>query len=121
MSRPDAWEAAGYSTKYSRDHMNSNAYHMEVASYRAKEIQAEIERLRKQAEGGAVLDRKQRQALLTEIALNAEEKSDNRLRAMDMLNRMSGDYTDKIEQTYSGALALSYEDRKKMLEEGLSD
>lgn len=120
-SRPDSWAEAGYSTKYSRDDQNHNAYQMEFRTKSSPLIQAEIKRLQQQAEEGAILRREQRQALLTEIVLDKEEKTDNRLRAADMLNRMSGDYTDKIEQTYSGALALSYEDRRKMLEEGLSD
>ena len=58
---------------------------------------------------------------MTKIALDEGEKTDNRLRAADMLNRMSGDYTDRVEQVVSGALAMSYEERKKLLEEGLSD
>lgn len=117
-SRPDAYEEAGYSSP-NREDANHNAYNMEVVRPCSVKIQKEIKRLQTQAEEGAILDRKQRQALLTEIVLDKEEKTDNRLRAADMLNRMSGDYTDKIEQTYSGALALSYEDRRKMLEEGL--
>ena len=120
-SRAQAWEDAGYSTRYDRDMRNRNAYNMEHYGNQAELIQAEIERLRKQAEDGAILDRQQRQALLSEIALNNEEKSDNRLRAMDILNRMGGDYTDRVEQVVSGALAMSYEERKKLLEEGLKE
>lgn len=82
-------------------------------------IQKEIARLSAMAEKGAILDRKQRQAMLTEIALNDEEKTDNRLRATDMLNRMSGDYTDVVRSTVSGDVNLTYEERKRMLEQEL--
>lgn len=120
-SRPDAYLEAGYTSSTGREDANHNAYCMEVVRPCSTKIQKEIARLQAQAEKGAIIDRKQRQALLTEIVLDKGEKTDNRLRAADMLNRMSGDYTDRMEQVYSGALALSYEDRKKMLEEGLSD
>lgn len=120
-TRPDAYEEAGYVSNTGREDANHNAYMMEVVRPCSKKIQEEIARLQAQAEEGAILKREQRQALLTKIALDSEEKTDNRLRAADMLNRMSGDYTDKVEQMVSGALTMSYEERKRMLEEGLSD
>ena len=120
-SRPDAYLEAGYKAANGREDANHNAYNMEVVRPCSKKIQEEIARLQAQAEDGAILRREQRQALLTKIALDEGEKTDNRLRAADMLNRMSGDYTDRVEQVVSGALAMSYEERKKLLEEGLSD
>lgn len=84
-------------------------------------IKSEIARLSAMADKGAVLDRKQRQALLTEVALDLEEKTDNRLRATDMLNRMSGDYTDVVRSTVTGDVNLTYEERKRLLEAELMD
>lgn len=84
-------------------------------------IQAEIARLTALADKGAILDRRQRQAMLTEVALDSEEKTDNRLRATDMLNRMAGDYTDNVRSTVSGGVELTYEERKKLIEDSLSE
>lgn len=114
-NRGEAYVAAGYSDKDA----TASAYRLEHFMKCSEKIRAEIDRLTAAADKGAILDRKARQALLTEMALDTEEKTDNRLRATDMLNRMSGDYTDRVEQTYSGSLNLSYEERRKMLMEGL--
>lgn len=97
----------------------TNAYQLENIRGISPQIRAEIDRLKKLAEDGAILDRQQRQAMLTEIALDTEEKTDNRLRAADMLNRMSGDYTDNIRSESVTKVQLSYEEKKAMLEAAL--
>ena len=114
-----AWGNAGYSTKCKRSNQRSDAYHMEVTKPSAPYIQARIKELQAAAEEGAILDRQARQAFLTGIALDETEKTDNRLRAADMLNRMSGDYTDTVRSVVSGGVSLSYEERKRLLEEEL--
>ena len=121
MTYADASIEAGYSAKCKRSNITMDAYHREHSSPASAMIKAEIARLQKQAEEQAILDRKQRQALLTEIALDGEEKTDNRLRAADMLNRMSGDYTDNVRTSVSGGVELTYEERKRLLEEELTE
>lgn len=116
-----AWANAGYSTKCKRANQRSDAYHMEVTKPSAPLIQARIKELQKAAEEGAILDRKARQAFLTGIALDETEKTDNRLRAADMLNRMSGDYTDNVRSTVTGGVELTYEERKRLIEDSLSE
>lgn len=114
---PQAFIDAGYSvTEKSRKHAKTNAYHLETSKKISPLIQAEIARLKRVAEEGAILNREARQAMLTEIALDAEEKTDNRLRAADMLNRMSGDYTDNIRSESVNKVQLSYAEKKALLE-----
>lgn len=119
----DAYIEAGYSCKGgSRTTACDNARIWERAdTERGRRIRAEIERLENLANEKAILDRRQRQALLTEIALDGDEKTDNRLRAADMLNRMSGDYTDNVRTAVTGGVELTYEERKKLIEEELSE
>lgn len=114
-----AWGNAGYSTKCKRSNQRSDAYHMEVTKPSAPLIQARIKELQAAAEEGAILDRQARQAFLTGIALDENEKTDNRLRAADMLNRMSGDYTDTVRSVVSGGVSLTYEERMKLIEDQL--
>ncbi len=114
-----AWANAGYSTKCQRRNQRSDAYHMEVTKPSAPLIQARIKELQAAAEEGAILDRQARQAFLTGIALDENEKTDNRLRAADMLNRMSGDYTDTVRSVVSGGVSLTYEERMKLIEDQL--
>lgn len=112
------WDA-GYTA--SKKNAFDSAYRLEHELKISPEIQMEIARLKAEAEAGAVLDRQARQALLTGIALDRMEKTDNRLRATDMLNRMSGDYTDNVRTSVSGGVELTYEERKRLIEEELSE
>ena len=121
MGYAEAYREAGYSTKCSSKNQSRDAYHMEYSSPSSDMIKAEIKRLQAQVDEKALLDRMQRQALLTEIALNKEEKTDNRLRAADMLNRMSGDYTDNVRTTVAGGVELTYEERRKLIEDALNE
>lgn len=117
----DAAIEAGYSTKCRRENIYKDAWHRENSHATSPLLRAEIERLKQQAEEQALLDRKQRQALLTEMALDRGEKTDNRLRAVDMLNRMSGDYTDNVRTSATVGVELTYEERKKLLEAELEE
>lgn len=120
-SMVDASIEAGYSAKCKRSNIQKDAWHRENNPHTGELIKAEIRKYQKLAEEKALLDRQSRQALLTEIALDKEEKTDNRLRAADMLNRMSGDYTDNVRTSVTGGVELTYEERKKLLEDELEE
>lgn len=116
----EAYRAAGFKVSSARD-AKDNSYRLEHELQISPKVQAEIARLKAEAEAGAILDRQARQALLTGIAVDLTEKTDNRLRATDMLNRMSGDYTDNIRSTVEGAVNLSYEEKKRLFDEKLRE
>ena len=120
-SRAQAYIDAGMCPTGSRKTANDNAFTLETRSAASTAILHRIKQLQEQAENGAILDRKQRQAFLTGIVTDDGQKTDDRLRAADMLNRMSGDYTDRAQVTYSGGIALSYEERRQALIDSLSD
>ena len=105
----EAYERAGYGAGTSKDGKRKNAFRLENESASAEKIQAEIKRLQAQAEAGAILGRKARQALLTEFFLDETKSDTDRLRASDQLARMSGDYTDKV--LTENTVKLSYTDR----------
>lgn len=118
----EAYIDAGYAPCVENERGTAqNAYNIEHRLSYSPKIQAEIARLKKMAEEGAVLDRQSRQAKLTEIALDDTEKTDNRLRAFDMLNRMSGDYTDNIRSESVNKVQLSYAEKKALLEEQMHE
>lgn len=106
-----AFKDAGYGPNSCTKTLMQNADRMEKRSAHAKEIQAEIARLREMAEQDAILDRRQRQALLTEIALNSENDMPDRLRSLDQLNRMSGDYTDTVRTQVTGKIDMTFEEK----------
>lgn len=117
----DASIKAGYCSKMKKSNIYRDAIRREYTSYSAAAIQAEIKRLQEAADQNTILNRQQRQVMLTEIALDHEEKTDNRLRAADMLNRMGGDYTDVVRTNVTGGVELTYEERKRLIEEELQE
>ncbi len=99
----NAYKDAGYSTKGSYNVVKANAHHLKKNKY----VQKELERLEALAEAGAILRREQRQAILTEWALDPNNDMPDRLRSMDQLNRMSGDYTDTVRTQVTGQVKMS--------------
>lgn len=65
--------------------------------YRTSKVLGRLEELQKEAESEAVINRRQRMEILSDMALNAEEKTDSRIKAIDTLNKMDGEYTTKLE------------------------
>lgn len=61
------------------------------------EILARYEELQKVAEDDAIMSAKERKIWLTEKVLDNREKTENQLKAMDILNKMDGEYTNKVE------------------------
>lgn len=120
-SRAQAYIDAGMCPTGSRKTARDNAYTLENRSAASTAVLQRIHQLQEQAEAGAILNRQARQAWLTGIVTDDGQKTDDRLRAADMLNRMSGDYTDRAQVTYSGGISLSYEERRQALIESLSD
>ena len=85
-TQPNAWKTA----------------HDPAVMKRVRELQAE-------AEKGAILDRKARQALLTRFAIDEDVSNSDRLSALDKLNKMSGDYSETIRNEISGGLDVKVE------------
>lgn len=113
----EAFEAAGYGPGSSRKTKTEEACRME----KLPKIQAELARLTALAEAGAVLDRQQRIAILSEMALDEDRKDDSRQRALDMLNKMGGDYTDRQIIEAHADVQLSYEEKRQAVLDALMD
>lgn len=110
-----AYEDAGYSKGNSRKTMTENACRLEARD----NIQAELERLQRLADAGAVLNREQRIRLLSEMAADNTRKDDSRQRAIDMLNKMGGDYSEKQIIEAKADVSLSYEDKRQAVLDAL--
>lgn len=64
-----------------------------------------------------ILDRQSRMIILTEIALNEGLIPKSRMQAIDILNKMDGDYTQKIEATINGDLSETASKIAEILDE----
>jgi phage terminase small subunit len=86
--------AAGYSENYANARAHELLENVGVAEL-VKEISDKIKDKR-------ILSAKDRQLILSEIASNTENEPVDRIRAIDTLNKMTGEYLNKLE--VSGSL-----------------
>lgn len=112
----EAYIKAGYSNNNGHD-VGGNAFVLENMSEKTKTILARIAQLKEQAKAGALMDREARQALLAELANDEEGARADRIRAIDLLNKMSGDYTERV--IYEGNATVSIEDARREAWEAL--
>ena len=80
---------AGYSTKTAKVIGAENLTKPYISDY--------IKKLQSKIEDSKIMSAKERQQTLTDIARNVEERSENRIKAIDTLNKMSGEYINKVE------------------------
>lgn len=121
MNLQKAYKDAGFGKNSNEKTLKQNAFRMEKRGPHAMEIQEQIRKYEELSEKGAILKREQRQALLTEIALDEDKDTPDRLRAVDQLNRMSGDYTDKIQTEFNGRVELNYQDKLDAIQRAIDE
>lgn len=80
---------AGYSEKYAR----GNAHKLVAISCIAKYIRELSEKLKDER----IMTAKDRQVLLSDIARDDENEPNDRIKAVDTLNKMTGEYTVKVD------------------------
>ena len=79
--------------------------------------------LQEEAKDNAIMKRKDRMIVLSDIAADGNEKTEARIKAIDTLNKMDGEYTGKLELSgeinsknpYAG---LTTEELKKLIGSG---
>ena len=92
--------AAGYSEKYAR----GNAYKLVAISGIAQYIRE----LTEKAQDERIMTARERQAVLSDIARSGEDQ--DRIRAIDTLNKMTGEYVTKIEGNISAEINNPFKD-----------
>lgn len=89
-NRTEAARQAGYSESY--------AVHRADELWRNVEVQTYIQELTERLQDERILTAKERQAMLSDIARSADDISPaDRIRAIDTLNKMTGEYVTKVE------------------------
>ena len=92
--------AAGYSAKYAR----GNAHKLVAISCIAQYIRE----LTEKAQDERIMTARERQAVLSDIARSGEDQ--DRIRAIDTLNKMTGEYVTKIEGNISAEINNPFKD-----------
>lgn len=103
---------AGYSESYATHRTDEMLRNVEIAEY--------LKQLSEKAQDERILTAKERQAMLSDIAKDEENSPSDRIRAVDTLNKMTGEYTTKIQADMNANVnnpfaALSTDELKKLI------
>lgn len=80
---------AGYSEKYAGQNADKLLKNTNIADY--------IRELTEDAQTARIMTARERQAILSDMAKNGKNSPADRIRAIDTLNKMTGEYTTKIQ------------------------
>ena len=80
---------AGYSEKYAAQNTDKLLKNTNISDY--------IKELTEKAKDERIMTAKDRQVLLSDIARGSENEPSDRIRAVDTLNKMTGEYLSKVE------------------------
>ncbi len=95
MNQSDAYREC-----YDAEDMKDTTIHTKAYEEVNKPKVAErIMELRKQVISPLIMDAKDRRELLSKLARDEAEKTENRVKCIDTLNKMDGEYVQKIEAT----------------------
>ena len=105
MSQADAYRSA-YSTKNMADKtIHENASRLANNN----KVLARLKELRGQLTNETIMTAQKRLEWLTELIGRAEETTGDKLKAIDIMNKMQGEYTQKIEAEVSNAISINIE------------
>ena len=80
---------AGYSEKYTNKNVSKIRQNTAVQEY--------IKELQEKAKTNRIMTAVERREFLTEVIKNGNEKVQDRLKALDILNKMDGEYIEKMQ------------------------
>lgn len=105
MSQADAYRAA-YSTK----NMNDKTIH-EAASRLASDskVTARLAELRGQLTKASIMTAQQRLEWLTRLIDSEDENTYTKLKAVDIMNKMQGEYIQKVEANVTNEVTINVE------------
>lgn len=106
MTQIDAYKDA-----YDAENMGDDTIYVAASNLISNhKISIRINELREKAASSKIMSAIQRKEWLTDMVLNdTEANKTDKLKALDILNKMTGEYTTKLE----GNIQLSYEDKLK--------
>lgn len=90
---------AGYSEKYAGQNADKLLKNTNIAEY--------IKQLAEKVQDSRIMTAKERQALLFDIAKNGDNAASDRIKAVDTLNKMTGEYTVKVNTTVKTSAKLA--------------
>jgi phage terminase small subunit len=105
MSQADAYRSAYSCKKMSDKTIWENASRLMADS----KVKARVQELRGKLEKSTIMTAQQRLEWLTGIIQSKEESTTDKLRAADIMNKMQGEYTQKIEANVNTDVNINIE------------
>lgn len=90
---------AGYSESYATHRTDEMLRNVEIAEY--------IKELTEKAQDARIMTAKERQITLSDMAKDAENAPTDRIKAIDVLNKMTGEYLVKVEAEVDTSITVS--------------
>jgi phage terminase small subunit len=104
-SQADAYRAA-YSTK----NMTDKTIREEASRLMSDpNVSAMVKELRNQVKASTIMSAQERMEWLTELIKNTNEGTTDRLRAIDIINKMTGEYVTKIDADVKNDITINVE------------
>jgi phage terminase small subunit len=72
-------------------------------------VKARVNELRKEIDKSTIMSAQERLQWLTDLIANSEENTNDRLKAIDIMNKMSGEYVQKVEANVKEELTINVE------------
>ena len=105
MSQADAYRSA-----YSVKNMSDNAIYREASILMDNpKISQRVNELRGQMMTSSIMSAKARLEWLTNLIHNEEEGTNEKLKAIDIMNKMQGDYVQKVEADVKSEFTINIE------------
>lgn len=103
MSQADA-----YRDSYDVSRMADKTVHEKASRLMADgKVRARLTELRDKAAEASVMTARARLEWLTAIILDAEERTENKLKAADIMNKMQGEYVQKIDANVNSDIVIN--------------
>lgn len=104
-SQADAYRAA-YSTK----NMTDKTIREEASRLMSDpNVSAMVKELRNQVNASTIMSAQERMEWLTKLIKNTEEGTTDRLRALDIFNKMTGEYVQRVEADVKNEVTINIE------------
>ena len=105
MSQADAYRSA-----YSVKNMSDNAIYREASILMDNpKISQRLSELRSQMIASSIMNAKDRLVWLTNLINNEEEGTNEKLKAIDIMNKMQGEYVQKVEADVKSEFTINIE------------
>jgi phage terminase small subunit len=105
MSQADAYRSAYSTAKMADKTIHENASRLANDS----KVRARIEELRGQLASDTIMTAQKRLEWLTELITSEEESTSDKLKAIDIMNKMTSEYVQKVQAEVSNAVNISIE------------